>query len=239
MLFALMFCLVMFSDDSKYVLWLTNNQRMVLKGPPVCSGPRCSVTLLNGQVTSLPSKLLDMERSKTFNEELAQKQEEKRLAAEATAQRLVEAEAKEVEANKARHLVITPDTKLPKFDPSFYTGTESLDGAVDPNQVGEPETTTFKSKNDVYVASEVLTRFKDHYTIKCDVKVASTGSVTNLKVNLKVNFANAATQQLKQTLPGPFAAGSVATLNFSIPESDDIIRVSYKVEATSVTISYE
>lgn len=236
MISALLLCLTFLPQETPpYVLWLKNNKRMKVQAPPDCNAKRCLVTLLNGEVTSLPAGLVDLERSKTYNEELATKREEARLAKEKAAAEKAEAEAKEAEKNKNRRIVLTADDELPKYDRSRAgtSGTASPDTGGG-SLIGEPRVTTFSSDQPVYVAREVLSRYEDRTVLACDVNVAGVDAVSKVVVSVQVNFDTAPTRTMSQTITTPLKKGDVATATFTIPENDEILRVSYSVEATTV-----
>ncbi len=161
MLVSCFMMILLVQSDAPYVLWLKSNKRMELKEPPKCEATRCLVTLKNGQVMTLPSNMVDLDRSQKYNEEL----EAKRQAAKAEEERIYrevkELEAKEEERKKQRRLVVTSD-KLPQRPepvaeaappvdddaaetpslPGLDTGEDTLEGntpEADTPEAGTPE----------------------------------------------------------------------------------------------------
>ena len=150
MFLALVLSVFLTVPEEPYVLWLTNQKTMKVKAAPRCQGAVCTLTLLNGEVTSLPSKLVDMGKSESYNREMAQKREEARAAREALAREAELAAAEEENETKKKVIKLTSDDELPTYDRSSATTTGEVDRSgerpADNTAIGEPKVKTFSAR---------------------------------------------------------------------------------------------
>jgi len=231
----LLLCLISLLQGGQepYILWLTNGKTMRVQAPPVCAKELCTVTLLDGEVTSLPARLIDLEKSETYNRELAQKR------AEAEAARLEAAKAQQeaVQARKEKEgpkvVKLTIDDTLPKYDRSLNTHSGEIapdpSSLNQPSQVGEPVAHTFSSQDPIYLSKETITSFSDHHEVVAEVAVRHSKGVTNVKVRLKVFYENSAPMEYVETIPGNIPFNSTSSVVFHLATTDSILRTQFEV----------
>ena len=236
----LLLCLISLFQvtEEPYVLWLTNGKTMRVKAPPVCEGQRCTVTILNGEVTSLPAQLLDLEKSATYHREMA----EKRAADEAARIAAAKVRAEELQARKEKEgpkvIRITADDTLPKYDRSANTHTGDIDPEKNPlnlsEQVGEPVVHTFSSQDPLYLSKETITSFNDHHEVVAEVSVRHSSGAENIKIRLKVYYENSAPVEYVENIPGSTPFNGTSSVIFHLPTADGIMRTQYEVSGDLV-----
>ncbi len=236
MIITLLFSLLLLVPDDPYVLVLTNNKKMKVQAPPQCSGRLCTVTLLNGEKTSIPSKLIDQAKTETFNREMAEEKEAMRLASEEAQRKEMEAQAKEPEKEEEtkREIVLRAGDKLPEYDRSR----NSMKGVVQPasansEMIGEPRVRSFSSEDPVYIKTETITRFTDYYNVVCVLKTNVSGGVRNVKVQAKANFENGLPIEIEKQA-GNLALTADSPITFKIKSSEELIQVRYLIDYETV-----
>jgi hypothetical protein len=232
---VMLFCLFLPLGDEPYIVWLTNNKVMKAKQLPACDKGRCQLELLNGEVMSLPSELVDMKKTRSYNAGL---QDRHRLAEEARREiAREEAQAKaEAEAEQAkRSIVLTADDELPKYRRNSASVSERVtplpDGAA-PDAAEAPTINEFKSDDPIYVSREKITKFPNYYQIECDILANHPNGAKDVAVTLRVNYDSSPPETLTQKMSGDLAWGRPAKVAFTLNQSDEILRTSYEVVAT-------
>ena len=236
----LLLCLIILFQgaDEPYVLWLTNGKTMRVQAPPVCENQLCKVTLLNSEVTSLPAKLIDLEKSETYNKEMA----EKRAAEEAARLEAARARAEEIKARKEKEgpkvIKITADDTLPKYDRSANTHTGAIDPDKNPlnnsERVGEPIVNTYSSQDPIYLSKETITNFNDHHEIVAEISVRHSQGADKIKVRLKVYYENSAPVEYVENIPGTVPFNGTSSVIFHLPNPDGIMRTHFEVSGELV-----
>ncbi len=225
MLFSIILSLCLMMQEDSYFLVLTNGSKMEVKSPPQMKGRLCYFNLPNGEPSSIPAKLVDQEKTESFNRELREKRER-----EAAAKAVLAPEPEAEEAKKS--IQLNSYDSLPSYDRSSgsVTGTASESEAGSGNMIGTPKESTYTSDDPVYLAKERILRFEDHYRVECDVRVNSPVGARNVKVYLRVYYANEPSDRLEQSVAdGNVAYGETAKVVFVLNKSDDIIQTSYSI----------
>jgi len=234
MIISLLLSLFLMMPDDPYVVVLTNNKRMKVQAPPECSGRICTVTLLNGEKTSIPSKLIDQAKTQTYNKDLADKKEEARLAAEKAEKARLEAQVAEDEVKAKKQIVLRGNDELPQFDRS----TNALSGIPeppDPNAgvIGEPKYRNFKSTDAVFIQSETVTRYSDRHEIVCVLKTNVPDGVQNVKVKIKANFEDG--PPIEQTKSaGSLTKAAEVSVTFVVQNSSELLQTRYNINYETV-----
>lgn len=215
--------------EQPYILWLKNNKTMKLRQAPECNASRCLLILMNGEQTTLPSRIVDLSRSETYNKELKARIEaaaQKKAAEEA--EQLAKLE-KEKEKLKNKRIVLTSDDELPKYDRN--RGSTSGVVTVDEEPLGAPLERTFRpSANNIYVAAESLTSYPSYHILKATVNNDVAKGVSWIELSAKILFDNKAAQEMKQRVEGPFAKGVTIPVTFKIPETDKVREIIYDLK---------
>jgi len=230
MLLTVLFCLMAIEEPVPYYVVLKNKKVMTVKEAPSCQGRLCKVTLLNGQVTSLPAKLIDTVETDRYNTEKAEKREQERLAKEAEAAANEKAKAKREARRKNKHIAITVDEALPKYERNPNTQAKQ---AVEEGDVpmAEPTVNTFQSADPVYVSREIITTYSDHCDVELQIMVNHSKGANDIKVNLKVSYENESADNMEKSIPGRTAFQKTATVTFRLDKTDAITRTNHKVTA--------
>ena len=232
MIWSLLFCLLLAPKDEPYILWLSNNKSMTVKARPDCTGRLCTVELLNGEKTSLPSAYVDLDRSDKYNEELAKKRSEEKAAAEESARLKAAALEKERAKNANKVVVLTAEDELPKYDRSAASVSDQVKEAADVGIIGEPVVNTFTSSDPIYLARETITRYEDRYTIDCEIVVTAGNSASKLELDLKVRFDSLPAESYKEKRSN-ISAGRL-NIKFTINQSDKLMSTEYLVTGIEV-----
>ena len=213
-------------ESSPYVLVLTNGKTMNIREPPTFKGRLCSLKLLNGETTSLPSKMIDRARTDSLNDELSRKRAE---AEEAEKNQSSQSGVEERRKKPRKPIELKAGQRLPVYDRGENTVAGNIPVTSPYNKPsGPPKVTTFDSQDAVYVAREVITPYKDHQKVECQVKVNHANGVENVRVQLKVNYENEAPGKFEDyTSPKKLAYGETATVAFILKTTDPVIKTSY------------
>jgi len=212
-----------------YRVVLTNKKIMKVRAAPECDGKRCRITLLNGEITSVPAAMIDLDATEELQQQLA----EERAAAErariearkAEAERRAEQQAKVAE----KTIILGVDDALPRYQRNNRPVTTEAPAATEP----DPDyTQEFTSEEPVFVASEAITVTESGTTIAATVKVQSTTGAENISVTLVVDFDEAGSTTVTKTIPGKMTINTTRTITFQVAETDAIVRTSYEVAAT-------
>ena len=214
-------------EGDPYVIILTNNKRITAEQAPVCEGGLCKVTLLGGEVTSLPARMIDLEGTEAFNVELAERRRRE-------AERVQEAARVEAEA-AAREKPKTISLKKGESLPSYDRGSNSVSGAVaegavvDADVVGEPRERTFTSTDPVYLTREKITRYRDRYEIECELGTNLAGGAQNIRLQLKVNYADGLPDEIMKRTDS-LTQNTPVTVRFTINRADEILQTGYIID---------
>ncbi len=227
-MWCLLFALSCFAAEDPYVLFLTNNQRVEVQAPPECEGQRCVLVLTDGSRISLPANLIDQERTRRYNEEMARRKQEQEEAAAAAAEEAGDSQ------EEREPVTLTSVAQMPVYDRSRNTVSGTA-GPVAPEPLGPPQVRNFSSEDPVYVSKETITRFADGYRIEYEVKINNSAGARNVALSIKVNYANEAAQELTQDL-GDMSFGDVKTAAFALEMSDEILFTSYQITGDLPTL---
>ena len=235
---ALLMSLMAFQSGDAYVLILSNGKRMSVKAAPECSGRLCTVTLMNGEKTSLPRTMIDFDESTEVNLALREQR-----AAEQAAARAAAAEQAENSAPppKPKPIRLTREETLPTYNGRDIVArsTEVEEGSVPVNTpagepIEEPQVTTYpKSGDPVYLTRETVTRYADRYRIETTVATELLGGVQTLMLELKVNFENE-TPFVSTVEIGKVSYRGPQVAVFEVPRTDEILRTSYNISYETV-----
>ena len=225
MLSILLAAMVFGVQDDPYVLIMTNNKQMKAAKPPECSGKMCKVTLLNGEITSLPSRLIDMDKTRAYNKEQAHIREEARQQLEAA-----EAEGADTggEEKKQKEIKLSRYERLPETDKSV-NALVSLETESENPPTGPPRTKNFTSSDPIYVAFEQITPFQQDYEIVADLRTNEAGGVQNVNVRIKVIYSSGLPEETTQSVAA-VNSGQAARLTFRVKNSGDIVQVGYNID---------
>ena len=227
MLSIILVAMMLGAQEDPYVLIMTNNKQMKVAKAPECSGKTCKVTLLNGEITSLPSRLIDMEKTRSYNDEQVRLKEEARQQAEEARVEAAEAAAKEAEEQ--------PEIKLSRYErlPESDRSTNALISVGDPDEsnqaTGPARTKNFTSSDPIYVSFEQVTPFEQDYEIIADLRTNEPNGVTNVNVRMKVVFGEGLPEETVQSVAA-VNPGQTSRLTFRVPNNGEIVQVGYNID---------
>lgn len=236
MMVVALFCLLVFQEAGQepYYVVMSNKKVMKVQGPPECQGTLCKVTQLNGQVISLPAKMIDMAETESYNQRLAEKkaQEEQEAAARAEAEAKAQAKRDERRRKRQGTISLSVDDELKKFQPSYTLadGPTSEEGAPAEDASGPPRVETFQSDNPVYISKETITPFPDRHQIEVEVTCRNATGAQKVRVIVKINYANEPADTLEKAVNRDMAANDTVVVSFEA-KADQIIQTSYEVRA--------
>ena len=227
MMILLLLGLFMVETDAQYVLVLKNNQKMVLSRRPTIEGRFCYMVLADGTKSSLPAKMVDLERSDAYNKEMAEKAaEEAALAAEKAK---LEAEERAKRMAKGKDAVIK-DTRLLKTHERQGTSGVVSEGE---QPEGEPKVRVWtNSDKDVFLTREAITMYPSRREVSIIVGTKLLEAM-DLKVSLKVIYSDKAPATLEKSV-GTIKRGETVTVTFDVAREGEIVQTEYGFNYNSV-----
>ena len=220
MLILVLLGLFMAETDAQYVLVLKNNQKMVLSQRPTIEGRFCYMVLADGTKSSLPAKMVDLERSDAYNKEMAERAaEEAALAAE---------KAKLAEEERAKHMAkgkdaVVKDTRLLK--PHVRQGTSGMVSEGEKPE-GEPKVRVWnQSSDEVFLTREEITMYPSRREVRITLGT-NLFEALDLKVSMKVIFSDKAPVTLEQTV-GTVKRGETVSVSFDVAREGEIVQSEY------------
>ena len=230
MILLLFVCTLFLSGDEPYVVVLTNSKTLKVKAVPSFEGNRCVVTLLNGEKTSIPAAMVDIQQTEFLNHRMME-------VREATARATVEAETEAADAASGTEpppetpvIVLRNAKDLPESRPvNSVTGFDQPVSDDDPADA-PPEERTFTSEDPVYLSRERIVKLRQGYRIECELGVNEPTGAQNVTLALRVQFASQPPGEYTANVDAPrLAFGETARVSFRIPIEDRIMQTSYQV----------
>ena len=238
MLLAMLFSFLLFDNGAEpppYYLVMTNKKVMKVKVAPKIQGKLATITLLDGKMTSLPARMIDLAETEKYNQRVADKAESDRLAAEAKAAVEAQLEVKRAARRKKkqeslRKVELRADDELPKYERPNNTQVETAAAVGQPT--GDAQVNNFTSDDPVFVAQETIRSYDNRTEIICKVKVQATKGAFDIKVKLTVRYSKAAAGEIEQRIDGALAYNQTGTVTFRLNQADTVVATFYEVSAT-------
>lgn len=225
MLFLLCFLLILPPSDQAYIIIMNNNKKMKVRSAPVCQGRFCKVTLINGEVTTLPSKLINHEKTREYNKQMIEKRQQKIAEDAALAKQKLAEEKKKREQMRS----ITDSKKLPRYDRTTGTAGTLVGPDVSGEPTGEPIVKTYVSEDPVYVILERMIPYEDKTIIQVTIKTNIATGIHSANIDIKIHFEDGTIREYSQST-GPIEYNKTEELVFNADATGGIVQTAYNIK---------